>query len=106
MITGHLNTPIRIEHRGATYDALGQPVPGDWQPHADDCANVRHLSGVESIKAGATVSSVAASVRIRYRTDIDASMRVRIGGAVYEIRAVLPDLQKREFVDLVCQVVQ
>jgi len=29
-------------------------------------------------------------------------MRVLAGGATYEIKAVLPDFQQREYTDLVC----
>ena len=34
------------------------------------------------------------------------AMRVLIGLAVYQIEAVMPDLARREFVDLVAKVVQ
>ena len=47
-----------------------------------------------------------ASIRIRFRSDITAGMRVLIGLAVYQIEAVMPDLARREFVDLVAKVVQ
>ena len=42
------------------------------------------------------------SIRIRWRTDIEAGMRVVHGMAVYVIGAVLPDHAGRVFVDLVC----
>lgn len=99
---GQLNTRISIEKRGEVRDAWGQPIPGAWLPVASVWANVRHLSGSEAIKADAVTSTVRASIRIRYREDLDAGMRVLIGAAVYEIAAVLPDLVRREHVDLVC----
>ena len=104
MKAGLLSTRIRIESRtaGAT-DDWGQPLPESWDTVAELWANVKHLNGVESIKASATVSTVKASVRIRYRADIDAGMRVLIGAAVYDIRAVLPDMQRREYLDLVVE---
>jgi SPP1 family predicted phage head-tail adaptor len=49
-------------------------------------------------------TSVArASIRIRYREDIDHSMRVSYKGKTYNIIAVLPG--SPEHVDLVCEVV-
>ena len=68
-------------------------------------ANVRHVSGLQAIRAGADVSVVQVSVRIRYRTDINAGMRLLHGSDVYDIRAVLPE-SGRQYVDLVCQKVQ
>ena len=100
---GQLNTLVIIQQRTAGTDELGQPIPGNWEEYAQAWAGIRHLSGVESIKSGSPVSSVAASIRVRYRSDLDAGMRVLVGATVYEIKAVLPDLQRREFVDLVCQ---
>lgn len=104
MNSQQLNTRITLQRRtpGAA-DALGQPLPDAWEPVAQIWANVRNLSGTEAIKAGAVTSAVTASIRIRYRTDLDAGMRVLVGAAMYEIKALMADLQRREFVDLVCE---
>jgi len=100
---GSLNRRITIQQRGATRTPSGQPVPGDWAPLATTWADVRHLSGTASIKAGAETSTVQASMRIRWRTDVDAGMRVLHEGKVYQINAVLPG-SDRSYVDLVCEV--
>lgn len=68
-------------------------------------ASIRHLSGVESIKADATVSTVKASIRIRWRPGLNAGMRVVHGLRVYNVTAVMPDVGGREYVDLVAEVV-
>lgn len=91
--------------RGEALDAWGQPIPDHWVKVHDLWASIKHPSGSQSIKADAPTSTVRASIRVRYRTDIDASMRVAHGATTYEIQAVLPDEEKREHVDLVCQVV-
>ena len=67
-------------------------------------ASIKHLSGLQAIKADATASVVRASIRIRYRLGLDAGMRVLHVGAVYNISAVLPDAARREFTDLVCEL--
>ena len=105
MQIGKLNTRIIIQHRTPGVDAIGQPIPGNWATLATVWANVRHVSGAQAIKADAPVSTVKASIRIRWRTDLDASMRVLVGATVYEITAVLPEMAKREYVDCVAQVV-
>ena len=101
---GALNSRVTIQSPTATQDAAGQPIP-TWAEVATVWANVRHLSGVESIKADAEASTVKASIRIRKRPDIDASMRVVHGASNYQIRAVLPDEVDRDKIDLVCEVV-
>ena len=104
MQAGRLNRRCTLQAPGTTQDELGQPIPG-WTDVATVWGDVRLRSGLESIKAGATVSVVQASVRIRYRTGINAGMRVLVDSVPYEVLAVQPDVGGREYVDLVCQVV-
>jgi SPP1 family predicted phage head-tail adaptor len=104
MQAGRLSTSIAIERQVTTTDAIGQPLT-DWVTFALVWANVRHLSGSESIKAGAVTSAVQASMRVRWLTGIDAGMRVLSDGQTYQIKAVLPDA-RREFTDLVVEVIQ
>jgi len=84
-------------------DEIGQPVD-TWQTVAELWASVRYLSGLSAIKASADVSISQVSIRIRHRTGLDAGMRVLHDGQVFDIKAALPD-GKRQFVDLVCEVV-
>ena len=104
MQAGRLNRRCTLQAPGTTQDELGQPIPG-WTDVATLWGDVRLRSGLESIKAGAVVSTVQASVRIRYRTGINAGMRVLVDSVPYEVLAVQPDVGGREYVDLVCQVV-
>lgn len=102
MKAGSLNRRVTIKARSVGQDATGQPVEA-WQDVASVWASVRHLSGLESLKADRESSTVRASIRIRYRAGIDAGMRVHQGSSVYDIRAVLPDEVRREFMDLSCE---
>ena len=104
MQAGRLNRRCTLQAPGTTQDELGQPIPG-WTDVATLWGDVRLRSGLESVKAGAVVSTVQASVRIRYRTGIHAGMRVLVGSVPYEVLAVQPDVGGREYVDLVCQAV-
>ena len=105
MQAGRLNTRCVIQRRTGGTNDWGEPLPEGWETHATVWANVKHLSGSEAIKADAEVSTVRASIRIRFRSDITAGMRVLIGLVPYEILAVQPDVAGRVYVDLVCQVV-
>ena len=104
MQAGRLNRRCTLQAPGTTQDELGQPIPG-WTDVATVWGDVRLRSGLESVKAGSVVSTVQASVRIRYRTGINAGMRVLVDSVPYEVLAVQPDVGGREYVDLVCQVV-
>ncbi len=96
---GELRDKVVIQQKTSGTDPWGAPLPEAWEYYATVWANVRHLSGTESIKAGADVSVVRASFRIRHRAGIDAGMRLLAGGAVYDIEAVLPG-GRREWMDL------
>ncbi|MGO4304195.1 phage head closure protein [Cupriavidus sp. RAF12] len=102
MEIGRLRNLVTIQRLVAGQDEIGEPV-STWVDVATVWANVAHKSGLESIKADAPVSVVQASIRIRYRTDIDAGMRALCGAAVYDIRAAIPDVAGRQFTDLVCE---
>ncbi len=104
MQAGLLNRRVTLQAPGTTQDELGQPIPG-WTDVATLWADIRMKSGLESIKAGAPVSVVQASIRVRYRAGITAGMRVVHNLQAFNIVAVLPDVGGREYVDLVCEVV-
>lgn len=104
MQAGRLNRRCTLQATGSTQDELGQPIPG-WTDVATLWADIRMKSGLESIKAGAPVSVVSASIRIRYLPGVNAGMRVVHNLVVYEIKAVMPDVSGRVFLDLACEVV-
>lgn len=104
MQAGTLNRRTTLQRQIQGVDEIGQPMD-IWQDVAKPWANIKNLNGTETIKAGAETAIVKASIRIRYRTGIDAGMRVLHKTVVYEIKAVLPDEAGREYVDLVCEVV-
>lgn len=103
MNIGKLNRKVTLQSPGTTQDAYGDSIAG-WVTLATVWAHVRYLNGIESIKADATAAIAKASIRIRFRTDVTADMRVMLGATVFQITAVLPDEAKREHVDLVCEV--
>lgn len=104
MQAGRLNRRCLLQRPSTEVDALGQPIPG-WEDVATLWADIRTKSGLESIKAGASVSVVQYSIRVRYRSGITAGMRILCNLQAYNIVAVMPDVGGREYVDLVCEVV-
>ncbi|WP_367847006.1 phage head closure protein [Rhodoferax sp. WC2427] len=103
MEIGKLNRLVTILHQQPGQDAAGQPSSA-WVQFAKPWANIKHLSGAAAIRADAETSVVQASIRIRYRLDITAAMRVQHRANIYEIKAVLPDEQGKQHIDLVCEL--
>lgn len=101
---GALDRRIAIQQKTGGADAWGTALPDVWCDVAQVWASVRYQTGSESIRAGVDTSVVKASIRIRWRADIDAGMRVVYAGQNYDIEAVLPGAT-REHLDLVCKVV-
>ncbi len=101
---GALKDRITIQRR-LPGGALGQPSQSWEDAFPSIWAGIRFGSGSEAIRSGQPASEAKCSIRIRWRTGITADMRVVSGGVTYEIEAVLPDMQRRQHVDLVCKVV-
>lgn len=100
-----LRDRITLQRRDVGQDAIGQPVE-TWIDVGKVWANIRHPSGLEVSRADVPVSIVKASVRIRYRADCDAGMRLQHKTTIYNVVAVLPDEVRKDYVDLVCEVVR
>lgn len=108
MRAGDLNRRVRIDRRAGT-GTLNDPLT--WAPLATVWCNVRMLTGKETLTSDAEVASATASIRIRYRTDIDNGMRAVllkfVGGQpvddlIFNILAPLPNVASREYTDLAC----
>jgi SPP1 family predicted phage head-tail adaptor len=99
-----LNRVVVVKQRAAGQDPLGQPVD-TWTTVFSGWANVRHQRGAEALRGDKDVSIVTASIRMLLRREATAAMRVYLGAAVYEIKAVLPDEVDRDHMDLACELV-
>lgn len=104
MPAGKLNQRVTLSGLTGGTDALGQPLQY-WADFATVWADVRFVSGIETIKAGRETSTSRASVRIRRRSGVDVSMRARINGVDYEIIDIIPDI-RRTYLTLMCEVVK
>ncbi|MPM99013.1 hypothetical protein SDC9_146203 [bioreactor metagenome] len=93
------------EHDEGGLDDWGTPLPNAWITVARIWGSVRHLSGTETIKAGADTSIVRASIRVRRRAAVTAGCRILFNGKTYDIEAVLPD-SRRIYSDLICKLVE
>lgn len=101
-----------LRHRVQIYapatgeDSLGQPNVGRVLFGDPRWADIATSGGLEMIKAGAITSTVKASIRFRYCTDLRADMEVDYKSTTYKVLAVLPDERTRRHTDLVCEVLK
>lgn len=100
---GQLRHRIQVEHRVETQDPNTGAVSTKWEQLGKFWARVTPLSGREIMAASAEYSSVSARIRMRYRDDINSTMRIVHRNRVYNIRAVLPDSESGlEWLTLLC----
>ena len=105
MRAGTLTDLVSLQEPGTAQDAIGQPIPG-WVDVAQEWANIRYLSGIEAIRSDATSSVAKVSIQIRKRAGVTAAMQfVAADGVVFKIESVLPDMQHRDRINIVCEVV-
>jgi SPP1 family predicted phage head-tail adaptor len=102
MDAGKLNKRITVERLTGDTDAIGQPVIA-WVEFCKAWANIRYMTGAESMRSGADVSITKASIMIRERAGITEAMRVSRGGVIFQIKAILPS---PPFMSLLVEVVK
>lgn len=100
-----LRTRVRIEQQATGTDADGMPT-GAWAEVCTVWGDARLLTGLQAAQGGAQGSTASGSVRIRWRTGLTPAMRAVVAGIAYDIQAVLPDLQRRQHVDLLIKAPQ
>lgn len=101
MRAGKLKHRVTIQMPARVRDAAGQPAIG-WTDFAKVWANVQYLNGRQFLTSNGEANSATASIRLRYRTDLNATMRVLYGSTIFDIVAVLPDEDGGDHVDLAC----
>ncbi|HDR8947262.1 TPA: phage head closure protein [Burkholderia vietnamiensis] len=104
MRSGDFNRRITIQVKQAGQDDLGQPLTSWVDVAAAVPAYLLASTGREYVNSGEEISKAQVSMRIRWRTDVTAAMRVLYDGGIFNIEAVLPDYAGRRYVDLACSV--
>lgn len=102
MKAGLLRHRVTLQSRVDTVDDIGQPSTS-WLTTATLWADVRYLTGLGALKAGADTSIGKCTIRLRHRA-ISAGQRIVYGNEVFEIESVLPD-GKKSHVDALCRVI-
>jgi SPP1 family predicted phage head-tail adaptor len=90
LAAGRLRHFVGIERLLRSKDSNGDTVE-EWETIAQVWAAIEPVSAREFVASQAAQSQVSARITIRYRSDVDATMRVTHRGRIYNIAGVLPD---------------
>lgn len=80
-----LRNRLKIYRQTATRSATGAVKVGQWEHILTLWGQVTPLSVKDIIAGQAQDSQITARVKIRYRDDIDNTMRIQHAGRMYEI---------------------
>ena len=102
---GDLDRRIQFQRPVITRDPTYNTSKTTWEPHAKVWAQVRDVlpSRAESVDENASLQQRPSRIRMRFREDITADMRVIYRGRVMEIVSGPAELGRREGLELIVQ---
>ena len=101
-LLARLNKRVTIQRIEKVPDSYGQPVE-TWVDVATVWAAIEPLRGREYFAAMSEHAEVTTRIRIRYRSDVDRTMRVVHGSTEFEILHIIhPDFARQEL-QLMCK---
>jgi len=99
--SGDLNRRITLETLSTTPDGSGG-VESTWTNLATVWAQVTPKGGSEKLHGDQLTPTITYDVTIRYRKDVDASMRVSYEGRKLRINGVIDNAEQHRFLSLSC----
>lgn len=103
MRTGELRYRVEIQALTTVQDPETGGMIEDWAAVGEEWASIEGIHGREFLAASAPQAETTYRVQMRYRADLEASMRLVESGTTYEIKAILPDKRRRRLVCM-CEV--
>lgn len=99
---GNLRHRVAIEQQVTETDSSGA-VETFWEYVTTVWASIDDVSGRELLLAEQVQSGVSTRIVTRFRPEIEASMRVKHNGVIYNIEAIISDPDSgREYLTLQC----
>ena len=102
----NLDSRISIDQKVTSQDATYGTQTVTWALLATVYAEIREVapSRSESVKQGLAQARDQTRVRIRYRSDVDSSMRIRYGSRTLQIVGGPAEVGgRREWLEMVCE---
>lgn len=96
-----LNKRCRIEYKSVKNDPKYGTEQITWNLLAVVWCNVQDVlpSRSEAIKNGLAVGAKQSRLRMRFRKDVDSSMRILIDGVVYQFISDFAEMGQREYLE-------
>ena len=91
LASGNLRHQVQLQAPVIVQDQDTGEMETTWQTIAEPWAEVIPMSAREFVAAAAEQSEVRGRIVIRYRPDVDATMRVVHRGRWYQIHGILED---------------
>jgi len=102
MNSGDLDKRITIQYQTKAPDGMGG-FTVTWVDYAMVWAAIWPISADERIQAGQEVMTITHRIRIRYRSSLNPSWRVKFGVKYYNIVSIINPSMANEQVDLMCK---
>lgn len=101
----HLDCRVDIQRPVAGQDAVYGAATPAWALVATVWAEVQDVlpSRSEAVKQGLVQGRRQARVRIRYRADVDASMRIVLGARVMQIVGGPSEIGRKEYLEMLVE---
>jgi SPP1 family predicted phage head-tail adaptor len=100
MDIGSMDQRVTLQRRTGSKDAVGQQA-FTWTDVCTVWAQVQAVRGREFFAAAQAQQEQTVKVRIRYRTDIDATLRLVHKGVEHHITGVIP-VGRNEMLEIMC----
>ena len=99
---GGLRHRMSIEEPVEAEDGSGGRTRS-WAPYDTVWAALTPLSGGQEVTAGGRQMRLTHRLRLRYRGDLGAHMRFRLGARVFEIAALYDETEERRWLLCLCE---
>ncbi|MEO0618818.1 MAG: phage head closure protein [Pseudomonadota bacterium] len=99
---GELRHRLTLEMRNVESDDAGGEIV-TWIGGATVWGEVTPLSGVEFLRQDRLASTLTHRVRLRYRDDVSAAVRLRLGGRIFEILSVRDVEERHRWLECLCE---
>lgn len=99
---GDLNKRVEIQVPTNTTDGMGGSTVV-FSTTATIWAAIWPVSASEQVQAMQTAMTISHRIRIRYRSVLKASWRIKFGTRYFAIVSIINPNEKNEFLDLMCK---
>jgi SPP1 family predicted phage head-tail adaptor len=102
MNIGSLNKRVVLQHSTKSSDLMGGFLLA-WIDVATVFAALWPTSAAEQVQAMQNTMTISHRIRMRYRSDIKPSWRIKFGNRYFAIVSIINPNEKNEVLDLMCK---